>query len=110
MSRRSSSVVCYGPGTFVFSLVEVVCLIGLPFRPTSVKSDLLKLPPLATLLHRPRVGSIVRRIAGVIILRSGSGLGAGLRWDSSTLFPAGVSGSPISVNVPPGVSCGAWLL
>jgi hypothetical protein len=62
--------VCCGPGTLVFSLLWIGCLIGLPFQATYVNSDLLRLPPWSTLLHKPRVGSIVRDVAGISLFCS----------------------------------------
>jgi hypothetical protein len=60
---RLSSAVCCSPGTLVFLLLWIGCLIGFPLWPTSINSDLLKLPPWATLLPNPRVGLIVRGVA-----------------------------------------------
>jgi hypothetical protein len=105
ISRRSSSVVCCGPGTLVFSLLWIGCLIGFPLQPTSVNSDLLRLPPWETLLYNARVGSIVRGVARITLFHSVfvAGLAAGFSDSSSTGFFFGVV-SPSSVSVPPGIS------
>jgi hypothetical protein len=84
----ASSVACCGPGTLVFSLLWIGCLIGFPLLPTSVNSDLLKLLPGATLLHSPRVQSILPGVAGIILFQSVfvAGLAAGFSVSSSTGF------------------------